>query len=172
MSEPNVPVFHTSDQALLPLATLALDREGIEYAVERPPGMGVAATLQTDTPFVNAGVSSSVLVRPEDERRARDLLADLESPRFPPPPPLGPSLDVIELASGLTVGQVTERQAQFLIDQLEEEDATRARYYIDAATIELLEGAGAEAELMATLRRVLGSQEGVEIHVSDRGLQR
>ena len=124
-------------------------------------------------PFVDAGVVAEILVRQDDAARARDVLADLAQAPFPPPPPEAvASLDVRDIGTGMTVGQVTEAQARFLVDQLEEEDAAEARYFIDAGTIEMLEREGAEPALLETLRRVLGSQDGVEIHVALPGALR
>ena len=65
--------------------------------------------------------------------------------------------------SGATLGDLTEGQLQFLIDELEEESDSDHDYYIDAGTIDMLVSAGADAELVAMLRRAMGSREGVEI---------
>jgi hypothetical protein len=168
-----VPVFRTSNQALLPLATMALDGERIEYMVRQPREIGPAAVFRSDMPFIDAGIAAEVLVREEDAAKARDLLADLSGAPFPPPAPEpSTSIDVRDLKTGMTVGQVTPAQAQFLVDQLEEEDAAETRYFIDALTIEMLEREGAEPALIETLRRALGSQNGVEIHVPYPGIPR
>ncbi len=165
-----VSVFRTSDHALLPLATMALDGEHIAHVVRRPAEIGIAAVLRSDMPFVDAGVVAEILVRGEDAARARDVLADLAQAPFPPPAPEAvAALHVRDIGTGMTVGQVTETQARFLVDQLEEEDAAEARYFIDARTIEMLEREGAEPALVETLRRALGPQDGVEIHIADPG---
>ncbi len=65
--------------------------------------------------------------------------------------------------SGAELGTLAEEQLQFLIDQLEEETSDDQDYYLNPATLELLEKRGADAELLALLRRALGDQEGVEI---------
>jgi hypothetical protein len=168
-----VSVFRTSNHALLPLATMALDGERIAYMVRQPREIGPAAVFRSDMPFIDTGIAVEVFVGAEDAAKARELLADLAQGPFPPPPPeAGASLDVRDIGTGMTVGQVTEAQARFLVDQLEEEDAAEARYFIDAGTIEMLEREGAEPALLETLRRVLGSQDGVEIHVALPGALR
>ena len=68
-----------------------------------------------------------------------------------------------EKETGVFVGTITDAQLQFLIDQLEEESADDMDYYIDHATLDLFEAAGAEAELLALLRQALGTREGIEI---------
>jgi processive 1,2-diacylglycerol beta-glucosyltransferase len=61
------------------------------------------------------------------------------------------------------LGTITNAQLQFLIDQLEEESTDDTDYYIDRATLDLFEEAGAEANLLALLRQALGTREGIEI---------
>jgi hypothetical protein len=68
-----------------------------------------------------------------------------------------------EKETGVFVGTITEAQLQLLIDQLEEESADDTDYYIDHATLDLCEAAGAEAELLVLLRQALGTREGIEI---------
>ena len=64
---------------------------------------------------------------------------------------------------GTFLGTVEEADLQLLIDQLEEEDSKDTDYYIDAATIEFLEQAGASQELIRILKAAVGDGEGVEI---------
>ena len=73
---------------------------------------------------------------------------------------------MIELYNNATnqlIGALTEAELQTLIDALEEESQEDQDYYIDAATIDLLESAGADAELVGILRRALGSRDGMDI---------
>jgi processive 1,2-diacylglycerol beta-glucosyltransferase len=65
--------------------------------------------------------------------------------------------------SGAELGTLAEEQLQFLIDQLEEETSDDQDYYLNPATVELLEKRDADSELLALLRRALGDKEGVEI---------
>lgn len=61
------------------------------------------------------------------------------------------------------IGTISESQLRFLINQLEEETTEDRDYYIDAATIDLLEEDGADAPLLKLLRDALGSREGMEV---------
>jgi hypothetical protein len=64
---------------------------------------------------------------------------------------------------GSLIGTVDEADLQVLQDVLEEESSEDADYYIDAATIELLERNGASAGLVALLKAAVGDSEGVDI---------
>ena len=61
------------------------------------------------------------------------------------------------------LGTIGDDDLHFLIDELEEESPTGQDYYFDAATVDMLEDDGAPATLVSLLRRVLGSQGGMEI---------
>ena len=65
--------------------------------------------------------------------------------------------------NGSLIGTVTDADFQFLVDQLEEEDQSDDDYFIDEATIDLLEENGASESLVSLLRKVVGDGEGVEI---------
>jgi processive 1,2-diacylglycerol beta-glucosyltransferase len=65
--------------------------------------------------------------------------------------------------TGSYLGEITEVQLQFLIDMLEEESLEDQDYYLNRATIEMLEREGGGAQLIEMLRRALGDEEGVEI---------
>ena len=61
------------------------------------------------------------------------------------------------------LGTIDEDDLQLLRDQLEEESEEDTDYYIDAPTIDLLEAAGAGAQLLSLLRRAVDASDGVEI---------
>lgn len=61
------------------------------------------------------------------------------------------------------VGQITEDQLKFLMNQLEEESTTDRDYYIGEDEIDSLEEAGADAALLAILRAALAGRQGMEI---------
>lgn len=65
--------------------------------------------------------------------------------------------------SGATIGTITDDDLAVLVALLEEESPTDADYYFEAGTIDLLEEEGASAELVALLRKALGSKDGVEL---------
>ena len=173
---PLVVVFHADVPELLPLAEGALEQEGIEYLVRRggtrvPVGFGHSAE------FGGAEGAADILVNAGDAERARGILADLalapDAPIGTPPPAppasaapasTGPrAYRLTDAGSGAIIGEITERQLQCLVDELEEESEGDRDYYIDAATIGVLKDAGADAELVAMLGRAIGSRDGVEI---------
>ncbi len=61
------------------------------------------------------------------------------------------------------VGQITEEQLRFLMDQLEEESTMDRDYYISQDELDLLEEAGADAALLTVLRAALAGREGMDI---------
>lgn len=62
------------------------------------------------------------------------------------------------------IGPLSDQQRQDLIDFLVEESAEDQDYWIDEATLDHLENEGADAALVATLRRLLGENpDGFEI---------
>jgi processive 1,2-diacylglycerol beta-glucosyltransferase len=61
------------------------------------------------------------------------------------------------------IGDVSEEQLQFLIDQLEEESTRDTDYYISAPTIDMLAENGADASLVKLLRDALGGRDGFEL---------
>ncbi len=50
-----------------------------------------------------------------------------------------------------------------LIDELEEEDMEDDDYFIDGATVSILEAAGASSALVAILLTAIGDSEGIDI---------
>lgn len=72
-------------------------------------------------------------------------------------------ITIYDSQSGSQIGLLTEAQFQFLTDHLEEESAEDQDYYINVATIDALEAQGADPELIAMLRRALGTREEMDI---------
>ena len=70
---------------------------------------------------------------------------------------------LIDAESGAVIGEISDDQLDFLIDQLEEEDREDQDYYLDLETIDLLEENGADDSLITLLRKVLGSSEGIDV---------
>ena len=70
---------------------------------------------------------------------------------------------LIDAESGAVIGEISDDQLDFLIDQLEEEERQDQDYYLDLETIDLLEENGAEDSLITLLRKVLGSSEGIDV---------
>jgi processive 1,2-diacylglycerol beta-glucosyltransferase len=68
--------------------------------------------------------------------------------------------------SGALLGTLTEEQFRLLQDQLEEESLEDDDYYLNRETLELLQGAGADGELMGLLQRAMGEREDMEVRWS------
>ncbi len=179
-AEPDAPivtVFATADEGLLPLATLALEQAGIEYAV-RKVGLSEVFGVSHPTPgFESTGLAASIQVLQDDEKRARGVLADLEQARpepvssdvEEPEPPLAEvsvPADRIELFEGETgtpVGAVSRAEFDWLSGKLVKESTEDRDYWIDAPTLQMLEEHGADETLLDILRRALGTKAGVNV---------
>lgn len=61
------------------------------------------------------------------------------------------------------LGEISESDVECLVDVLEEEDSKDVDYFIDDATIDILEEYAASAELLALLRKAIGTSEGIEV---------
>jgi hypothetical protein len=79
---PLTPVFQITDGAILPLATMALEDAGIEYAIRSANVLipGVRGGFGPDHTGFDKLVPGEILVRADDAVRARDLLVDLQQP--------------------------------------------------------------------------------------------
>ncbi len=183
--EPDAPlvrVFRTADEGRLPLATMALDEAGIEYAV-RKVGLSDVFGVSHPTPgFESTGMAVEIHVLAADADRATELLGDLEraadTGEVPPealePPPApqavaavprqdSPPIDLFDVDTSQRIGTMSDAQFEWLSERLELESEDDDDYYIDAATIDMLEQDGAAAELLAVLRRALGDRDGMSI---------
>jgi hypothetical protein len=70
---------------------------------------------------------------------------------------------LLNAETGALIGEISDDQLEFLVDQLEEEDDSDQDYYLDLETIDLLEEAGADDALIMLLRRALGSSEAIDV---------
>ena len=61
------------------------------------------------------------------------------------------------------VGEISEDQLDFLIDNLEEEWTDDRDYYINRAMVDMLADRGADTALLQMLRNALGDKDEVEI---------
>ena len=75
-------------------------------------------------------------------------------------------ISVFDNDTGKEIGEITQDQLQFLIDMLEEESLEDQDYYLNRATIEMLEREGGDPGLIKMLRAALGDMDGVEIRWS------
>lgn len=65
--------------------------------------------------------------------------------------------------TGAFVGEITEEELQFLLDELEEETTEDRDYYLNRDELEVLEEEGADEALIIMLRKALGDREEMEI---------
>ncbi len=72
-------------------------------------------------------------------------------------------IQVYDKNTGVVLGTITQEQLKYLVAQLEEESTTDQDYYIDAATIEMLQTDGADPDLLQLLQDALGDRKGMEI---------
>lgn len=72
-------------------------------------------------------------------------------------------IQVYDKNTRVMLGTITQEQLKYLVAQLEEESTTDQDYYIDAATIEMLQTAGADPDLLQLLQDGLGDRTGIEI---------
>jgi processive 1,2-diacylglycerol beta-glucosyltransferase len=70
---------------------------------------------------------------------------------------------LLNAETGALIGEISDDQLEFLVDQLEEEDDADQDYYLDLETIDLLEEAGADDALIMLLRGALGSSEAIDV---------
>ena len=64
------------------------------------------------------------------------------------------------------VGEITEKQLQFLIDHLEEESLHDDDYYLTDASIGMLEAKGADKDMVELLRKAVGDRVGANFRWS------
>jgi processive 1,2-diacylglycerol beta-glucosyltransferase len=67
------------------------------------------------------------------------------------------------LVNGETIGTITDKQLQFLVDQLEEEDEDDNDYFIDRDTLELLSDNGADPELLEMIEGAMGDDDEIDV---------
>ena len=72
-------------------------------------------------------------------------------------------VQLFEKETNRPVGMITDEQFRFLVDEFEEESPTDTDYYLDAATIDMLEEDGADPALISLLRQLLAGREGVDV---------
>lgn len=70
---------------------------------------------------------------------------------------------LIRLDTGDDIGQISDEQLKFLVEQLEEEHDDDTDYFIDRDTLELLSDNGADPELLAMLEKAIGDDDSMDI---------
>ena len=183
-----VPVFETTEADLLPLAVTALEQAGIEHAVQN---RGISDQILGHRSSMTVGETDApllIVVRAEDEPRALDALRELSASLLTPSfakategKPEGAAapvtqstfasdnaattgdVEITEAESGTHVGRLTPSQFDSLAAHLEMESTSDDDYYIDEATVAMLEDKGADPVAVALLRRALAGRSDVTI---------
>jgi hypothetical protein len=75
--------------------------------------------------------------------------------------PAMPKLTRID--TGDDIGEITDKQLAFLVEQLEEEHEEDQDYFIDRDTLELMSDNGADPELLVLLEKALGTDDSMDI---------
>ena len=70
---------------------------------------------------------------------------------------------LIRLDTGDSIGDISDQQLAFLVEQLEEEHDEDQDYFIDRDTLDLLSDNGADPELLALLEKAIGDDESMDI---------
>jgi hypothetical protein len=61
------------------------------------------------------------------------------------------------------LGEISDAEFKVLFANLEEESLEDTDYYITLDTVDFLESRGADAKLVAILRKAIGTDEGIDI---------
>lgn len=70
---------------------------------------------------------------------------------------------IYNLATDKFIGSISEEDFAFMQGDLEEESLEDTNYYINQATVDMLEQQGASPALVTLLRAALGDQEDMDI---------
>jgi hypothetical protein len=70
---------------------------------------------------------------------------------------------IFRLDTGNDIGNITDAQLAFLVEQLEEEHDDDKDYFIDRDTLELLSDNGADPDLLGMLEKAMGDDESMDI---------
>lgn len=80
-------------------------------------------------------------------------------------------IELYDNETGELVGEITDRQLRFLIDELEEASASDRDYFLDAPVLDRLEEVGADDQLLEVLQNALGDKEGAEVRWERSGVE-
>ncbi len=70
---------------------------------------------------------------------------------------------LIRIDTDTEIGNVTDAQLKFLVEQLEEDHEEDEDYYVDRDTLELMGDNGADPELIALLEKAMGDDDSMDI---------
>src|SRR5205807_8536705 len=72
-------------------------------------------------------------------------------------------IKIYDKETNAPLGELSDAQLKFLIDQLEEESLDDWDYYLNVATLDVFQAKGADPALLDQLRQALGAREDMEI---------
>lgn len=78
------------------------------------------------------------------------------------------SIRIRKKDSGAELASISEADFAVLVDHMEEESSRDQDYFVDPMAVAALERLGASPDFVATLRRAIGTSEGIDI-VWERG---
>jgi hypothetical protein len=70
---------------------------------------------------------------------------------------------LIRIDTDNVIGDISDKQLAFLVEQLEEEHEEDQDYFIDRDTLELLSDNGVDPELLAMLEKAIGDDDSMDI---------
>jgi processive 1,2-diacylglycerol beta-glucosyltransferase len=70
---------------------------------------------------------------------------------------------LVRLDTGVEIGDISDQQLAFLVEQLEEENDEDKDYFVDKETLELLADNGCDPELLAMLEKAIGQDDAMDI---------
>lgn len=76
-------------------------------------------------------------------------------------------IKITDKDTGQFLGEITQEQLEFLMDQLEEEFEGDTDYYINKDVLDVFEQRGIDQALLSFLRRSMGDRDEMEIEWTD-----
>lgn len=70
---------------------------------------------------------------------------------------------LMRIDTGNDIGEISDKQLAFLVEQLEEEHDEDQDYFVDRETLELLSDNGADPELLGMLEKAMGDDDEMDI---------
>ncbi len=117
-------------------------------------GQPHAAQIIAETLLKAPDISPMYIDKETRQRMAEAARGTIGIPHFARPQN-GEQVLLYDAQTGVLIGVITKLQLQFLLDHLEEENEHDDDYYINQATVEMLEDFGASAELLTVLQKAI-----------------
>ena len=65
--------------------------------------------------------------------------------------------------TGIYIGEITEEQLKFMINELEEDYSQDRDYWLERSELDFFKESGADPELIRILENAMGGNDGIEI---------